>query len=407
MIIDREKLISMLVDKTGLEPEEVEEQLSELVSRIKEAADKGKTFKIEGFGTFQMEGDDLQFEPDNTLETEINNKYAGMKPIELIGAFKEPDDKEIPEIPDPEKEGEGIWTFDDESNEPTAADESEPSQEEEPQPETEEVSAGAPVEPEISAEPDTEEAETDETGISLEEAIANASEAIEESQEESIPEEEDEDESAADEQPKKVAAKASSDKDPIGTVLMAAVVIIVIGIAGWFIYDWGISNSRGTDTAGPTFSNQTTQQQPPSDRQSGKDKADTQDQTDKTQHMPANKNSEPEQNSQVIKQGGAQPKATPDNDSPYGLRGEVNHTISSSYTIVVHSLKDKETAETNRQHLQKEGFRAMMSSANINGTMHYRVGVGQFKTVDAALQAIKKLPEPYKSHNFIKRVTQQ
>jgi len=403
MIIDKEKLISMLVEKTGLEPEEVEEQLSKLVNRIKKAADEGKTFKIEGFGTFKMEGDDLQFEPDSTLETEINNKYAGMKPIELIGAFKEPKEEEIPEIPNPEKEGEGIWTFDDESIEQTEAEESEPQQEEKPvaEAETEEK-------PKATTESEIEENIEEESAAAKAELPTEGKDVVasEEPQKESIIEEEQEVENSVEKEPKKVTTRTASEKDPIGRVLMVAVVIIVIGIAGWLIYDWGISSGQNTNVANQTFSSQRVQQQP-SVHQTGKEKADSQKQADQAQNTSANKNSEPEQNSQVIKQGGTQSEPSPDSNTPYGLRGDVNQTISSAYTIVVHSLKDKTKAEANRQRLQKEGFRAVMHSANINGTMHYRVGIGQFKSIGAAQQAIEKLPEPYKSHNFIKRVTQQ
>ncbi len=107
MIIDKEQLISLLIDKTGLDATEVEDQLTELINRIQQAAQEDKSFEIEGFGTFNMEEGTLQFEPSDTLETEINNKYAGMKPIELIGAFKEPEGDEVPEITEPD-EGAGF-----------------------------------------------------------------------------------------------------------------------------------------------------------------------------------------------------------------------------------------------------------------------------------------------------------
>lgn len=84
MTIDRTKLVDLLIEKTSLSPEEVENQLEQLIERILDAAERGKALEIKEFGLFffDQEGE-LKFEPSEELSTEISFKYAGMKPVEL------------------------------------------------------------------------------------------------------------------------------------------------------------------------------------------------------------------------------------------------------------------------------------------------------------------------------------
>lgn len=415
MIIDRQKLISLLVDKTGLEQEQVEKQLAELVNRIQNAADEGKSFEIEGFGTFRMEDDNLQFDPSSTLQTEINNKYAGMKPIELIGAFKQPEGEEIPDMMEADDNEDAIWTFDTESVEEEQQNEAA----EEPVLPAEEEKAPneAEIESEVEEEPDRQENttvvnndisdETEEktdTGDTAEEELADhktETASVDEAEGKKSPKQK-EPEHENDEEPPKVAAKKETTGDPIERFLMVAVILLVIGVGGWFIYDLGFSKPGNNKSKSQTFSHQTAKKQVPAgqgDMKSGKT-ADT------STGNSSGEKSEPERTSQVTKQGGSQPASNTEQDNPYGLRGSVNQSISSGYTIVVHSLKNQKKAENNRQRLQDQGFRAIIQSATVDGSMRYRVGIGQFPTVDAAEEAIEELPEPYKSNNFIKRIKQ-
>lgn len=84
MTIDRTKLVELLIEKTNLSPEEIENQLEQLIERILDASERGKALEIKEFGLFffDQEGD-LKFEPSEELSTEISFKYAGMKPVEL------------------------------------------------------------------------------------------------------------------------------------------------------------------------------------------------------------------------------------------------------------------------------------------------------------------------------------
>jgi len=86
------------------------------------------------------------------------------------------------------------------------------------------------------------------------------------------------------------------------------------------------------------------------------------------------------------------------------LRGTLNNNIESGYTIVVHSLRVEQKAENRRQNLQQAGFRALVNQAMVEGTTYYRVGIGQFETVESAQQAISDIPQEFQDNNFIKRI---
>lgn len=89
MLIDREKLIDLLVERTGEDRAHMAQQLSELVAKIDAITKDGKKYTIQRFGTFYREEGELQFFPAQELATEINYKYVGMKPIELMEPYKE------------------------------------------------------------------------------------------------------------------------------------------------------------------------------------------------------------------------------------------------------------------------------------------------------------------------------
>jgi hypothetical protein len=384
MTIDKKQLISLLEEKTGLEREQVEVQLSELISRIQKAAEEDKTFEVEGFGTFSMEGGSLQFEPGDVLEMEINNKYAGMKPIELIGAFKEPEsDEEVPEVDMTEAkprevDTENKWAFDSDA---TGKEKKE-----------QEVEAIEPESGIDDEEPETEKAtELEEFGEDQKEA-----EEVFEAVFGTTAEESEEKEPQKEPEPKEPAPETEKEKpgDTIGTVIVAVVVVLVVGIGGWMAYDFGFTGTGSTEMS-------TTAPQPAETAGSADDNTQSEEQAAQDKEA-----MEPEQSSAVStgeEDTDTQPQATRQQDR-YGLMGEPNQAIANGYTIVVHSLRDKQQAEQNRQQLQETGFRALTSQAQVEGTTYYRVGIGQFETVSDAQQAIGDIPEQYRDNNFIKRI---
>ncbi|MDZ7680897.1 MAG: SPOR domain-containing protein [Fodinibius sp.] len=407
MTIDKEQLITLLTDKTGLEREQVKDQLSELINRIRQAADEGKLFEIEGFGTFSMEEGELQFSPTDTLQTEINNKYAGMKPIELIGAFKEPEGEEIPDMEQQKKDDEDkVWAFD----EAAAVDEElpveEPVAENESRPEEADASRDdEQPEPAIADEQTTEasavEIDEDDQQKGHVESVDSDGQAAEAGQ---PPEKSTEKKSTA----APVAAEESSEKqddsDPIGRFLVAAVLVLAVGIGGWMVYESGLisdSTQRGASAVPSTQDTASQNMAPPqvADEQAGEGDGDAESASNESDED-VQKGSEPEQELQVLNQVDGNANSQ---QQPYGLHGSVNENIDG-YTIVVHSLQEMEKANQRRKNLQEAGFRALVNRASVNGAMYYRVGLGQFESVEAAQQAVSKIPEKYRDNNFIKRI---
>lgn len=402
MTIDKEQLISLLEEKTGLEREQVETQLSELINRIQKAAEEDKTFEVEGFGTFSMEEGSLQFEPGDTLETEINNKYAGMKPIELIGAFKEPEsDEEVPEVDMADVQPGDIdtedkWAFD------SGAVEGEKDKEQEAEP--------IESEPELDderpeTEKDTGSEEIEEDQQEAEEVFdtvfgttSEGSSAPETLETETAEVEAQEDEFGEDNSEEKAEVPAEDEKekpsDPIGTIIVAVVVVLVIGVGGWLTYDFGLFGTSNTEIS--TTSPQPTETvEPTDDNTQSEEQSSDQDEEDV----------EPEQPSAVSTgEEDVGRQSTPQQQDRYGLHGEPNQAIANGYTIVVHSLRNQQQAEQNRQQLQEAGYRALINQAQVEGATYYRVGIGQFETISDAQQAIGDIPKRYRDNNFIKRI---
>lgn len=378
MIIDKEQLISLLKEKTGLERERVEEQLAELVKRIQKATEKDKTFEIEGFGTFSMEEGDLRFEPSDTLETEINNKYAGMKPIELIGAFKEPEGDEVPDIDENmDDEIDKVWAFDKEADDEEVAPEESVDEEGIDQSEEQKEATTAEDEPEPSFE--------------MFDRIGSQTTSSGEPEEETA---------ITEEEPVETVAEGEEDNDTLGKLLVAAVIVIAVGLSGWVVYDTGLLSDKSTTDSGQQAAQLSTQQ----NINSQEGTVPSQEST--SQGSETNNTSEPEQELAVGKQEEAQSNEESEEETTFGLKGEINESISNGYTIVVHSLRNMEVAEDRKKDLQEAGYRALISKAEVQGTMYFRVGLGQFPTVEAAQQAVSGIPETYQSNqnHFIKRI---
>ena len=98
MKIDNKKFIELLVEATGQDEEKVTKQLGELITEINDSLAQGDAYEIEGFGIFTKFGANLSFLPSSELETEINYKYAGMKPLELEDEVSLPEE-EAPKEP--------------------------------------------------------------------------------------------------------------------------------------------------------------------------------------------------------------------------------------------------------------------------------------------------------------------
>jgi len=89
----------------------------------------------------------------------------------------------------------------------------------------------------------------------------------------------------------------------------------------------------------------------------------------------------------------------------YGLRGPEEELLYGAYTIVLHSIEDRDRAQLEKSVLESENFKATLWQANVGGgRINWRIGVGQFPTVSDALTAIPNLPEPYREDHFIIKI---
>lgn len=94
-----------------------------------------------------------------------------------------------------------------------------------------------------------------------------------------------------------------------------------------------------------------------------------------------------------------------DDDSPYGLMGPEDELLSEAYTIVLHSIRNGERAEREYEFLKDEGYKATLWDVVLEDSQTWwRIGVGQFRTVSAALEAVQQLPASYRERNFIIRI---
>lgn len=457
MTIDKEKLIELLTEKTGFKKEQVEGQLSELIKRIREAAQEGENFEIETFGTFNLHDDKLRFSPSSELKTEINNQYAGMEPIELVGSYQETErgpkakktiepgeeepetapehersgkEEEPDEVPTayPETEGEPV-TSEEEDIEPgtdeeekedesqvkdqpsasfTLEEELELEQPEEQSEKAEEAPWDQDEEPESEPQRSSEE-ESEEVSFPLKEAEADREEpvAAEETAEE---ERKAKWEPAPELRDTGTRSTPKEEGDMIGNILIILVIIVAAGVGVWFAYDMGLfpglagsSGQQINNTGNQQHQQQVEQRQqdPPAvqnnepDDQSPGD-PDSPESNDGSDTPQEEQSSEPEEQNEVAESETGQ--------STYGLKGDPIPEANNGYTIVVHSIRSVTKARNIRDQLKNEGYRTVLTDAIVNGQRYWRIGVGQFETVGDAQEAADELEEPFSSNFFIKRI---
>src|SRR5690625_1768153 len=88
--------------------------------------------------------------------------------------------------------------------------------------------------------------------------------------------------------------------------------------------------------------------------------------------------------------------------SQFGLYGSAVAQQSRHYSIILHSVRRESFARELQSALQDEGYRTVRYSVEHEemGTM-WRVGIGQFASVDDALEVAEDLPAPWRENHFI------
>lgn len=381
MTIDREELINLLVEKTGMTRKNVEQQLDDLSSRIMDAANRGKALEIKGFGLFYFdEGGDLTFRASDQLDSEINFSHAGMEPVE-IQPPKSGSVSSVKELPSEKEEEPKLPAEDDNTETPVEADEAD---------DPDDVFGIGKTLSGLDAAKDDEHADESEPFKKLfqeepgdvkpepkpKEKISKAGTAPAKK-------------TATSDSVKKKAADKS--RDPINTIIFVVLAGVFL-FAAYFLF---------TEILIPSQQPETTQQQddieledPPVDAEP--------DVTDATEpdEPEAEQVPEPENEPEPLDYPVDEVTTT----DPYGLYGEITDTEGRVYTIVVHSLRDRNVANETADELRTDGFRISVSERVVDGQTYYRVGIGQFPTIREAQQEATTLPDPLNNQNFIQRL---
>ena len=93
-------------------------------------------------------------------------------------------------------------------------------------------------------------------------------------------------------------------------------------------------------------------------------------------------------------------------DQPrYGLMGEVDTRANDGYTLVLFSLSNRQSAMEKYELYRSAGYRSLLAPVNSSrfGLM-WRVSIGQFSTVEQALEVAKELPKEIIEDYFITKI---
>lgn len=367
MTIDKEKLVELLVEKTGMDRADIDAQLNELTERIKKAAARGKALEIKGFGLFYFDEDgDLKFDPSNQLDTEINQKYTGMESVEL----KPPRDSSKTE-PDEARPGE-----------------EEPDEEHEKEKVEDDVFGIGKT---LSGEEEGETGDAEESKADpFEKLFKKSSDA--EQQEEGKIRKSGTKPSGKEPVKEKAGTKTSEKQSRDPMVMIILIVLAIVGVAIGYLL---LNNYFQAPEQQETSEQSMPVESPPTEAEQDITEPEEPEPMEQVQatELPEETESAPEDT-----------ESETENQNGYGLYGDFDAEYANGYTIVVHSLRGQQHAENTADGLKEEGYRISVTESTVDGRTVFRVGVGQFPNVEDALQAADELPQPYKNRNFIKRI---
>ena len=435
--------IQYIARELSISDEESKELLREFSVHLNNELNETASVQLTGFGTLRKDISGISLELDPSFAIEINYKYAGMQPIVVSDDFNvgiEEDDE--PEVDDrePEVEDEAEVQL-----EPEIVDERESEVEVDPEPEEEreseaedeaEVQLESEViderESEVEVDPEPkEERESEEDDLVDEPKIDDGPESEVEVEVGGEDEDEDEEVDLDDEAKARIAKRTASLRSPkktkrsnltpiyigIGVVFIAAV------IAGWQFYlkpildeptmlvgDSGTEQSNVTEAMD---SNSISEEQEPSaalDNEKNGLEGEASDtmvmNEESTIISPENSTSRLNTDSVVSAPIMAKNVAEIPVDQPrYGLMGEVDTRANDGYTLVLFSLSNRQSAMEKYELYRSAGYRSLLSPVNSSrfGLM-WRVSIGQFSTVEQALEVAKELPKEIIEDYFITKI---
>lgn len=347
-----DQLIKILADALKVNETEAAGELRVWVNKIDKKLSEDGQYFVEGLGTFKIIHGEIIFQPESSLELEVNYKYAGMKPLDISRPeVQKPEEKEEERGQEEEKKGE-------EEKMDTKEEEGDPEELTETGPGVPETPSRIP--PEDKPDPiEEEDAEDEKPGM----AIAEEEHARPETPETNVITETSKKEKSMNTDYENETPK--SGKKISKTWLIPVIALIIVAILLFFHFD-GLKMEQDVFV---------------------EEKVVT------------------EEPVVVTIEDKEEPAEEPEEASPYGLMGPEDEILKGSYTIVLHSIYTERRARQEKQNFEEKGYKATLWEVRLSeGYYTWRIGVGQFKTVADAEKAVSKLPEPYKSNNFIIRI---
>jgi hypothetical protein len=404
--------IQYVARELSISEEESQELLRGFSVHLNNELNETDSVQLTGLGTLNKDIYGISLELDPSFAIEINYKYAGMQPIIVSDDFnvgiEEEEESEVEVDPDPEEE-------------PEVDVEREPEKESEPEEERESV---------IDKEPDSEQEPeaVDNTEVEVDSEPEEESEGDVERE----PEEEQESEPDLDDEAKaRIAKRTASLRSPKKTkksnltpiYIGIGVVFIAAMIAGWQFYLKpildepamlvGDSSTEPSNVTEAIDSDSISEEQQPSAALYN-EKNGLEGEASGTMGMneessiisPENSASRINTDSVVSAPIMAKNVAEIPADQPrYGLMGEVDTRANDGYTLVLFSLSNRQSAMEKYELYRSAGYRSLLSPVNSSrfGLM-WRVSIGQFSTVEQALEVAKELPKEIIEDYFITKI---
>jgi outer membrane biosynthesis protein TonB len=416
--------IQYVARELSISEEESQELLRGFSVHLNNELNETDSVQLTGLGTLNKDIYGISLELDPSFAIEINYKYAGMQPIIVSDDFnvgiEEEEESEVEVDPDPEEESE-VEVDPDPEEEPEVDVERDPEKESEPEEERESV---------IDKEPDSEQEPeaVDNTEVEVDSEPEEESEGDVERE----PEEEQEFEPDLDDEAKaRIAKRTASLRSPKKTkksnltpiYIGIGVVFIAAMIAGWQFYLKpildepamlvGDSSTEPSNVTEAIDSDSISEEQQPSAALYN-EKNGLEGEASGTMGMneessiisPENSASRINTDSVVSAPIMAKNVAEIPADQPrYGLMGEVDTRANDGYTLVLFSLSNRQSAMEKYELYRSAGYRSLLSPVNSSrfGLM-WRVSIGQFSTVEQALEVAKELPKEIIEDYFITKI---
>ena len=438
MTISTEKLIELISEKSDLNTDQVRSWLEDLIQNISQELDRKGEYTIERFGIFKMNDGELVFEPSETLSAEINYKYSGMKPIEIMEA----EQKSALRKTMASSEEASIEAMQTGSGEPSVEKEEDdtlPPQESDGSSQRKagdadsgKQASGEPAEETVQASsrdsedehkerPEKEQAET---------PVASAKVSADSGKQEETSTGKTKKGEKETERPirqvgttkgpgvERPSVQEKSRNDSVMDLVRTAGAIVLIALTVYFVYLLMGNIKPGSDdgdTSGPEQAEVTSSMESENGGMARKDKTGG----DKAPEKKVEGSKSEAEGSQNTREAGAVDKANREiesseldsefeysdvSTSTYGLRGQPSELGMKGYTIVIYSFSDRGNAKEIQKTLLSKGYRVILNQASVDDKEVWRVGIGQFPTISRAQDAATKLPEPYNTKHFLKRI---